>query len=121
MSQIQSYRDLLVWQQAMDLAVSIYDLTRDWPRDELHGLTSQSRRAAVSIAANIAEGYGRGSRSYVSFLRIATGSLKELETQLLIAQRVGHSGERAISPRLEQCESIGKLLRALILRLDERE
>lgn len=95
MARISSYRDLLVWQQAMDLAVAVYDSTRDWPRDELYGLTSQSRRAAVSIAANIAEGYGRESRgSYVQFPCTAQGSLKELETHILIAQRISILDER---------------------------
>ena len=68
MAEIHSHRDLLVWQQAMDLAVAVYQATRDWPRDELYGLTAQARRAAVSVAANIAEGYGRESKgSYVHF------------------------------------------------------
>ena len=81
MGQIASYRDLLVWQQAMDLAVAIYELSRDWPTDERYGLTSQARRAVVSVAANIAEGYGRESPgSCVNFLKMAQGSLKELET-----------------------------------------
>lgn len=86
MAKIESYRDLIVWQQAMDLAVSIYEVTRAWPKDEIYGMTGQVRRAATSVPANIAEGYGRESRaSYQQFLRIAQGSLKELE----IAHRVG--------------------------------
>ncbi|MFY7853311.1 MAG: four helix bundle protein, partial [Brevundimonas sp.] len=80
---VRSYRDLEVWKRAMDLAVATYELTREFPREEQFGLTSQARRAATSIAANIAEGYGRATRpAYVSFLRIAQGSLKELETHL---------------------------------------
>ncbi len=76
MSEVQTYRDLLVWQRAMDLAAATYELTRDYPKDELFGLTSQTRRASTSIAANIAEGYGRASRpTYAHFLRIAQGSL----------------------------------------------
>lgn len=90
MAKIESYRDLVVWQQAMDLVVSIYETTKAWPKEELYGLTPQLRRAATSVPANIAEGYGRESRaSYQQFLRIAQGSLKELETHLLIARRVG--------------------------------
>ena len=89
MAEVRSYRDLLVWQRAMDVAVAVYDLTRSYPQDELFGLTSQSRRAASSIAANIAEGYGRASKlSYLHFLKIARGSLKELETHLMLAERV---------------------------------
>lgn len=90
MREINSHRDLLVWQQAMDLAVAVYEATRGWPKDELYGLTSQARRASVSVAANVAEGYGRESKgAYVQFLRTAQGSLKELETHCVIAQRVG--------------------------------
>src|SRR4029453_17545399 len=87
---IDSYRDLVVWQQAMDLAVAVYSATRTWPKEELYGLTSQVRRAATSVPAKIAEGYGRENvGSYQQFLRIAQGSLKELETHLLISQRIG--------------------------------
>jgi four helix bundle protein len=119
MTKISSYRDLLVWQQAMDLALAVYNLTRDWPRDELYGLTTQARRVSVSIAANIAEGYGRESRgSYVHFLCTAQGSLKELETHLLIAQRIGIANSWT-SDLLERCESVGKLLRLLVRKLEE--
>jgi four helix bundle protein len=115
---VKSYRDLIVWQQAMDLAVQAYDLTRNWPKDELYGLTSQVRRSASSIAANIAEGYGRETRgAYQQFLRIAQGSLKELETHLLIAERVGIMMRGAAAGILERTESLGKLLRLLIRRL----
>lgn len=115
---VKSYRDLIVWQQAMDLAVQAYDLTRNWPKEELYGLTSQVRRSASSIAANIAEGYGRETRgAYQQFLRIAQGSLKELETHLLIAERVGLIMRGAAAGILERTESLGKLLRLLIRKL----
>ncbi|TIP23029.1 MAG: four helix bundle protein [Mesorhizobium sp.] len=115
---IASYRDLIVWQQAMDLTVSIYEVTRAWPKDELYGLTGQVRRAATSVPANIAEGYGRESRaSYQQFLRIAQGSLKELETHLLIAQRVGITSREAVESLMPHSESVGKLLRLLIRKL----
>ncbi|ARP64129.1 four helix bundle protein [Mesorhizobium sp. M7A.F.Ca.US.006.04.2.1] len=117
-AKIESYRDLIVWQQAMDLAVSIYETTRAWPRDELYGLTTQVRRAATSVPANIAEGYGRESRaSYQQFLRIAQGSLKELETHLLIAQRVGIASHETIESLMARSESVGTLLRLLIRKL----
>lgn len=117
-AKVESYRDLLVWQQAVDLAVSIYDATRGWPREELYGLTSQVRRAAASIPANIAEGYGRETRpSYEHFLRVAQGSLKELETHLLIAQRIGLDTSNKLGPLLTASESVGKLLRLLLHRL----
>ncbi|MER9211973.1 four helix bundle protein [Mesorhizobium sp. M0663] len=115
---IASYRDLIVGQQAMDLTVAIYQVTRTWPKDEIYGLTSQVRRAATSVPANIAEGYGRESRaSYQQFLRIAQGSLKELETHLLIAQRVGITSREAVESLMPHSESVGKLLRLLIRKL----
>lgn len=115
---IESYKDLIVWQQAMDLVVSVYTVTKTWPKEELYGLTSQARRAAVSTPANIAEGFARENRgSYQQFLRIAQGSLKELETHLIVAQRVGLLSETAARPLLLQTESVGKLLRLLIRKL----
>ncbi|MER8911344.1 four helix bundle protein [Mesorhizobium sp. M0854] len=115
---IASYRDLIVWQQAMDLTVAIYQVTRTWPKDEIYGLTGQVRRAATSVPANIAEGYGRESRaSYQQFLRIAQGSLKELETHLLIAQRVGITSREVVESLMPHSESVGKLLRLLIRKL----
>lgn len=115
---VRSYRDLEVWKRAMDLAVATYDVTRAFPREEQFGLTSQARRAATSIAANIAEGYGRATRpAYVSFLRIAQGSLKELETHLLIAQRVGHCTQASTDALLSRTDELGRMLRALIVTL----
>jgi four helix bundle protein len=115
---ISSYRDLLVWSQAMDLAVAVYQLTRAWPKEEQYGLTSQARRAATPVPANIAEDYGREQPgSYLQFLKIAQGSLKELETHLLIAQRIKIAETSAVQSLLTQCESIGKLLRALMRKL----
>lgn len=102
----------------MQLAADTYRLTARWPKEELYGLTSQARRAAASVPANIAEGFGRGNRgSYVQFLRIAQGSLKELETHLLLAVRVEIAPEPEIEPLLAQTESVGKLLRLLIRKL----
>ena len=120
MSGIQSYRDLIVWQRAMDVAAATYELTRGYPRDELFGLTSQSRRAAASVAANIAEGYGRASKqAYINFLRIAQGSLKELETHIILAERVGVTKPGSTQPVLEQAEEIGRMLKALIGKLQD--
>ena len=113
-----SYQDLIVWQQAMDLAAAVYSATRSWPKEELYGLTSQTRRAATSVPANIAEGYGREHRGYyLQFLRIAQGSLKELETHLLIADRVGIAAAGSLTPLMERNKSVGKLLRLLIRKL----
>jgi four helix bundle protein len=94
---IESYRDLRVWREAMDLAETCYRLTAGFPREEMFGITAQIRRAAVSIPANIAEGYGRDSKgSYGQFLRVAQGSLKELETHLLLSQRLGLATEQNV-------------------------
>ncbi|MGX8010037.1 four helix bundle protein [Mesorhizobium sp. ORM8.1] len=113
-----SYKDLVVWQQAMDLAVAVYGATKSWPKEELYGLTSQVRRSATSVPSNIAEGYGREIRgSYQQFLRIAQGSLKELETQLMIAERTGIAPQATTASLLVSTESVGKLLRLLIRKL----
>ena len=115
---IQSYKDLIVWQEAMSLAEACYRLTRKFPRDELFGLTSQIRRAAASVPANVAEGYGREVKgSYIQSLRIAQGSLKELETHLLLAERVELATSDAVAELTCASERIGKMLRALIRAL----
>ncbi len=119
MDQIDSYRDLKVWQRAMDLTQLIYELTRSYPGEERFGLTAQTRRAATSVPANVAEGYGRSSKgAYLNFLRIAQGSLKETETHLLIAVRVGLTTEAAAAEALGLADELGKMLRGLILRLE---
>lgn len=119
---IQSYRDLEVWQKGMALAEVCYRITKTFPKEEIYGMVSQIRRAAVSIPANIAEGYGREYRNeYVRFLRIAQGSLKELETHLLLAVRVELMTTKTAEPVLAQCESTGKLLRALLRALQKNQ
>jgi four helix bundle protein len=116
--QISSYRDLRVWQIGMDLAESCYRLSRSFPQDEIFGLTSQVRRAAISIPANIAEGYGRETRGdYVKFLRISQGSLKELETHLLLAERVLSVQAGDLTGILRQTDDLGRMLRSLIRSL----
>ncbi|PBB25755.1 four helix bundle protein [Mesorhizobium sp. WSM4307] len=115
---INSYKDLIVWQQAMDLAVATYSLTKTWPKEEMYGLTSQIRRSATSIPANIAEGYGRDNRgSYQQFLGIAQGSLKEFETHLQIAERIGLATHDQAHQMLLATEGLGKMLRQLIIKL----
>jgi four helix bundle protein len=116
---IESYRDLRVWREAMNLAETCYRLTSSFPREEMFGITSQIRRAAVSIPANIAEGYGRDSKgSYGQFLRVAQGSLKEHETHLLLSQRLGLAAEQSVGPLLGSCDSLGRMLRALIRSIE---
>jgi four helix bundle protein len=115
---IQSYRDLRVWQTAMDLAVEVYRLTSTFPVDERYGLTAQLRRAAVSIASNIGEGHGRTTRGeYLQHLSLARGSAVEVEVQLTISERLGYLGaadlERARDFTGAICRMITNLKRAL--------
>ena len=115
---LRSYRDLLVWQKAVELALLVYRLSEGFPRREIYGLTSQVRRAAVSVPSNIAEGYGRSSRKeYVQFLSIAQGSLKEMETQTIIAQRLGYATLPQAERVLSDSEVVGKMLGSLIRSL----
>ena len=90
-------------------------LTSVFPKQEMYGFTSQVRRAAASVPANIAEGYGRESKgNYIQFLRIAQGSVKELETHLLLAVRIDLIGESAVQPIMVRCDTVGKMLHGLI-------
>lgn len=114
-----SYRGLIAWQRALDLSVDVYTLTRDFPREEIYGLTSQMRRAAVSIPSNIAEGYGRNSRrEYRQFLGIAYGSVLELQTQLAIAKRLEFGKAIALEKARDMSEQVGKLIWAIQKKLD---
>jgi four helix bundle protein len=118
---VNSYRDLRVWQDAMTLAEACYGLTRAFPREELFGMSTQIRRSAASIPANIVEGHGREhTGSFVQFLRIAQGSLKELETHLLLAERVQLVPAGALNPLLSNCDELGRMLRSLIRSLQRR-
>ncbi|NOT70976.1 MAG: four helix bundle protein [Hyphomicrobium sp.] len=119
---IRSYRDLVVWQQAMALAASCYKATKAFPASEAYGMTSQIRRAAVSIPANIAEGNGReNTGSYIHSLRIAQGSLKELETHVLLAETVELMNKVDSEKLLEACDAVGRLLRGLIRSLQAKD
>jgi four helix bundle protein len=112
---IRSYRDLRVWNEAMELAADCYRVTRTFPREEMFGMISQIRRAGASVPANIAEGYGRESTgNYVQFLRNAQGSLKELETHVLLAVKVSVTSRDNAVPLLDRAEIVGKMLRSLI-------
>ncbi|HWQ34038.1 MAG TPA: four helix bundle protein [Blastocatellia bacterium] len=98
-----------------------YQVTRPFPREELFGMTSQIRRAAVSVPANVAEGYGREStKEYLRFLKIAQGSLKETETHLILSMRVGLCTEESLDPILLQSEQLGRMLHSLIRKLEVR-
>ena len=114
----KSYRELQVWQRGMQLTLAVYRLTSQFPPDERFGLTSQLRRAAVSIPSNVAEGYGRGSRGeYKQFLSTARGSTLEVQTQLLIARDLGYCDASTLEPVMGLSEETSKMLYALIRKL----
>jgi four helix bundle protein len=115
---VNSYRDLLIWQSAIELAEKCYSATNSFPGREMYGMSAQIRRAAASIAANIAEGYGREQRgSFIQFLRIAQGSLKELETHIILSERVGLMARDNVGRLLNQSDDLGRMLRAMIRSL----
>lgn len=118
---INSYKDLLVWRASIELAADCYSATKRFPKNEMYGMTSQVRRSAASIAANIAEGHGReNTGSFVQFLRIAQGSLKELETHLILSTRVDLMRETESGRLLRQAEEVGKMLRSLVRSLQQK-
>ena len=119
---MESYRELKVWEQAMNLAVACYETTKTFPREELFGMASQIRRSASSIPANIAEGWGRQSTGdYIKFLRVAQGSLKELETHLILSHRVGLLDADTIQKLDSRTTEIGKMLAALIRSVQQKQ
>lgn len=110
----KTYRDLLVWQKAMDLVLKTYEVTGTFPGEEKFGLVSQMRRAAVSIPLNISEGHGRqGAKEFTKFLWIANGSLMELETQVLISERVQFIGRETSKHLQEQLQQVCRMLTGL--------
>ena len=121
MSTLKSYQDLEVWKKSIDLAETVYRLSAQFPPDEKYGLSSQVRRSVVSIAANIAEGAERqGTREFLQFLGIASGSLAETETFLILAQRLGMASPDQVAPILNQAGEIGRMLNGLKRSLHSR-
>lgn len=117
---VKNYQELIAWQRAMDLVEEVYTASRDFPREEIYALTSQIRRAAVSIPSNIAEGQGR--RTTADFLRhlsIAYGSLCELETQILIAQRLRYLVQEKVENILRRAGEVGRILNGLMASLEQ--
>lgn len=115
---LDSYRELLVWQKAMELVVETYRFSSSFPKEERYGLMSQLRRASVSVPSNIAEGYGRASRKeYLQFLYVSQGSLKETETQIILAGILGYASKDATELLLGKAALVGKLLGGLIRAL----
>lgn len=118
---VRSYRDLVAWQKAMDLATAVYRATESFPTREQFGLTNQMRRAAVSIPSNIAEGQGRRTTNdYIHFLHIARGSLQELETQCLLSQRLNFVSETDAANVMSCCDEVSRLVSGLINSLAPR-
>ncbi len=115
---MKSYRDLDVWKKSMDLIKEVYCLVRLLPKEENYAPADQMRRAAISIASNISEGYGRNSKNdFIRFLNIAHGSKCELETQLYACNMLGYVEQARLEPALQLCEDIGKMLYMLTNRL----
>jgi four helix bundle protein len=112
---VRNYQQLIAWQRAMDLVEDVYRITKAFPREELYGLTSQIRRAAVSVPSNVAEGQGRGvGKEFCHHLRISNGSRQELETQLLISGRLGYVNAPIIDDLLVCSGEVGRLLSGLM-------
>ncbi len=120
MSEIKSYKDLLIWQKGIEIVVLTYKLVSSFPKDELYALSSQIKRSSVSIPSNISEGYGRQStQSYIQFIKIARGSLCELETQLLIAKKLDFiSDEKLFSELTNQIIEESKMINSFLNKLE---
>ncbi len=118
---IQSFRDLVVWQKSMDLVTAIYQLSRGLPKEEIFGLTSQIRRAAVSIPSNIAEGRGKSTKGeFQQFLHHSRGSLAEVETQIIIAKNLGYLSKEETEQLIEMTSEVGRLLHGLITSIKRK-
>lgn len=117
----RSYKDLVVWQKAMELVTAVYRATTSFPKDELFGITSQLRRAAVSIPSNIAEGQGRLSeKEFRFFLGQARGSLMEVETQLQIAENLGYLEKQVTETLFRMCAEVGRILNGLLASVSKK-
>ncbi|MBU1053239.1 MAG: four helix bundle protein [Proteobacteria bacterium] len=115
---MKTYRDLEVWQKSMNLVIEIYKISKGFPKEEAYGLTSQMRRCAISIPSNMAEGYGRNSTNeYLRFLRIATGSLYELQTQMEISMNLYYLNRDEFDKLYELSREIERMLSSLIRKL----
>src|ERR1700689_2236438 len=115
MTGVRRYADLITWQKAINLVEEVYRLTKGFPKEELYGLTSQLRRSAVSIPSNIAEGHcPNGRREFIHHLSIALGSLGEVETQVLIAQRLGYIAEAASAALAAHASETGRVIVGLM-------
>lgn len=120
--EIKSFRDLIVWQKAMELVKEVYIITRDLPIEEKYGLTGQLRKSAVSVPSNIAEGWGRkGTGNYLQFLKISNGSLCEADTQLTLCVMLDFLNDEKVNRAKSLIEEVGKMLRSLINTIEKNK
>jgi four helix bundle protein len=120
--QVKSYQDLIAWQRAISLVVDAYGLTTHFPGHEIYGLTSQLRRASVSIPSNIAEGHGRASQGeFLQFLGHARGSLCEVQTQIFIAHRLGYITQEQEEAIISRTDELGRILSGLISSIERKK
>lgn len=117
-SKIKSYRELLIWQKSIQVVTNIYKLTRDFPKEELFGITSKMRRCAISIPSNIAEGFGRNSQGdFKRFLNISLGSTYELQTQIEISQNLEYLNTENYKYLMESCVELEKMMNSLVSKI----
>jgi four helix bundle protein len=119
---IKSYKDLIIWKNGLKISELTYKLTKDFPKEEVYGMTSQMKRSSISIPSNIAEGFGRSSTvSYMQYLRIARGSLYELDTQLTLSRNLGLTKDLELITEIENLISDeGKMINSYIKKLKEK-
>lgn len=115
------HKDLIIWQKAILLTQVIYSLTKQFPRDEVFGLTNQIRRAVISVPSNIAEGFNRGSdKEFIYFLKVAKGSAAEVETQLIISKKLNYINDDDVKPALDLYNEIVRMLGTLIIKIEKK-
>jgi len=120
-NKINTYKDLIVWQKAIELVSDVYSITKTFPSEEKFGIVSQLNRAAVSIPSNIAEGWGReSSKNYLQFLRIARGSIMELETLIIISKNLGYIEKEKQELIANRAEEVSKILQGLIKGIQQK-
>jgi four helix bundle protein len=117
---IKNYKELDIWKRSAEVAIEIYNISKIFPREELYGLTSQIRRASVSIPSNIAEGFNRyHNKEFRQFLYVSLGSCAEVETQLFIAQRLNYINKEKTNKLTEELGTIGKMINSLIKKIND--
>ncbi len=118
---ISTYKDLIVWQKAIQLVTDVYALTKTFPADERFGIISQINRAVISVPSNIAEGWSRElSKNYLQFLRVSRGSLMEVETMILISKNLNYINEKDFIEINKKTEEVGKILQGLIKSVQQK-